>query len=273
MDLLDGGEMVIARMLVAGVLAVSAAGCVAQDAAPRPKFEAFDVATIKRTPEGTLGRFFKMDGTHRWIATNFTLKEMIGLGYDLNPKTISGGPAWMETVHFDIEAVPPGDVAPNRAEQMRMLRSLLTERFKLTFHRRPKEYSIYELTVAKGGPKLKESTAAADAPSSVINVVYPQSIKLPARNATMEDFVAMLGRAALDRPVVDKTGLKGRYDFDLEWAPDSSQFGGAIPEASSDASAPPLFTAVQEQLGLKLEATRGPVQELVVDGAAMPVAD
>jgi uncharacterized protein (TIGR03435 family) len=244
-----------------------------QTPAARPKFDAFDVATIKQTPDGEKGRFFKMQGTHRWIATNFTLKLLIGLAYDLNPKTIEGGSSWLDSTHFNIEAVTPGDVAPNRAEQMAMLRSLLAERFKLTFHRKPKEFSIYVLEVAKSGPKLKQSTAPAEDPSSVIGVVYPQRIKLPARNATMGDFTAMLQRAVLDRPVVDKTGLTGRYDFDLEWAPDESQFGGDIPAAAADAPSAPLFVAVQEQLGLKLEATRGPVEELIVDGAAEPSAD
>ena len=246
---------------------------VGQAPVARPKFDAFDVATIKRTPEGEKGRYFKMEGTHRWIATNFTLKLLIGLAYDLNPKTIEGGPSWVDSTHFNIEAVTPGDIAPNRAEQMTMLRSLLTERFKLTFHRKPKEFSIYVLEVAKNGPKLKQSTAPADDPSSVIGVVYPQRIKLPARNATMGDFTAMLQRAVLDRPVVDKTGLTGRYDFDLEWAPDESQFGGDIPAAAADAPSAPLFVAIQEQIGLRLEATKGPVEELIVDGAEEPSAD
>ena len=261
------------RRMAVAVLLLSAAGMAGQVPAARPKFDAFDVATIKQTPEGEKGRFFKMQGTHRWIATNFTLKLLIGLAYDLNPKTIEGGPAWVDSTHFNIEAVTPGDVAPNRAEQMAMLRTLLADRFQLTFHRKPKEFSIYVLEVAKNGPRLKQSTAPADDPSSVIGVVYPQRIKLPARNATMGDFTAMLQRAVLDRPVVDKTGLTRRYDFDLEWAPDESQFGGDIPAAAADAPSPPLFVAIQEQLGLRLEAIRGPVDELIVDRAAEPSAN
>ena len=96
---------------------------------------------------------------------------------------------------------------------------------------------------------------------------------LPARNATMGDFASLLQRAILDRPVVDKTGLSGRYDFDLEWAPDETQFGGGVPAASSDAPSAPLFSAIQEQLGLKLVATRGPVDALVVDKAERPSAN
>ena len=154
-----------------------------------------------------------------------------------------------------------------------MLRKLLAERFKLTFHRERKDFSIYELEVAAGGPKLKVSTAAADEPPALVSTVYPQKVVLPARNATMADFVAMMQRAMMDRPVVDETGLKGRYDFDLEWAPDETQFGGELPRAPSDAQAAPLFTAIREQLGLEFKATRGPVDALVVDGAERPAED
>jgi uncharacterized protein (TIGR03435 family) len=96
---------------------------------------------------------------------------------------------------------------------------------------------------------------------------------MPARNVTMSDLTRLMQRAILDRPVVDKTGLSGRYDFDLEWAPDETQFGGEVPAASAEAPAPPLFLAIQQQLGLRLEATRGPVQALVVDKAERPSAN
>lgn len=95
---------------------------------------------------------------------------------------------------------------------------------------------------------------------------------MPARNASIADFVSVLQRAILDRPVVDKTGLTGRYDFDLEWAPDESQFGGDIPP-STDPSLPPLFTAIQQQLGLRIVATRGPIQAIVIDHADHPTAN
>lgn len=154
-----------------------------------------------------------------------------------------------------------------------MLRSLLTDRFKLTFHREPREFSIYQLEITKGGPKLKES-ATPDAPPTVgPGVVYPQRIVLPARNATMVDFASLLQRAILDRPVVDKTGLSARYDFDLDWAPDETQFGGDVPSASAEAPSPPLFSAVQQQLGLRLVPTRGLVDALIVDKAERPSAN
>ena len=93
---------------------------------------------------------------------------------------------------------------------------------------------------------------------------------MPARNVTMDDFVAMLQRATLDKPTVNKTGLTGKYDFDLKFAQDSSQYGGQLPTAPDDAQSPTLFTALQEQLGLKLEATRGTVSAMIVDNVHKP---
>jgi uncharacterized protein (TIGR03435 family) len=179
----------------------------------------------------------------------------------------------MESDHYDIVAVTLGELRPTHDEQMSMLRNLLSERFKLAFHREEKVFSIYELEVAKSGPKLKASTAPPEDPPALISTVYPQRIMMPARNATMSDLARIMQRAILDRPVLDKTGLSGRYDFDLEWAPDETQFGGEVPPASAEAQAAPLFSAIQQQLGLRLEATRGPIQALVVDKAQRPSAN
>ena len=265
--------MVLRRMtmVVFFLLTLQAVGQVPEQA--KPKFEAFEVATVKPIEaDAKAGRFFKMEGLNRWIATNYTLKNLIALAYDLNPRTISGGPAWMDSQQFNIEAITPGDVRPTRLEQMQMLRALLVERFKLTFHRQQKEFSIYELTVAKGGAKLK-AAAKPDDPPQLIGVVYPGKIEIPAKSVTMDDFVAMLQRATLDRPTVNKTGLTGKYDFDLVWAQDETQYGGEVPKAPEDAQSPPLFTAIQEQLGLKLEATHGMVSALVIDNAERPLSN
>ena len=262
------------RWMAVAALGISVFGVLAQTAAPRPKFDAFEVATIKPVESGAkAGRYITMQGTHRFIEKDYTLKLLIAAAYNLNPKTISGGPEWIDAEHYDIVAVTPGEVQPTHDEQMSMLRYLLTDRFKLAFHREQKEFSIYELGVANGGPKLKASTAAPDAPAALISTVYPQRIVMPARNATMGDLASIMQRAILDRPVVDKTELTGRYDFDLEWAPDESQFGGEVPSAGADAPSTPLFAAIQQQLGLRLEATRGPVEALVIDKAERPSAN
>jgi uncharacterized protein (TIGR03435 family) len=262
------------RQIAVAVLGISASGVLGQSTTPRPKFDLFEVATIKPVdPDAKAGRYIIMQGNNRFVEKAYTLKLLIAAAYDLNPRTISGGPGWIESDHYDILAVTPGEIRPSHDEQMSMLRNLLSDRFKLTFHREQKVFSIYELTVVKNGPKLKPSTAAPDDPPALISTVYPQRIVMPARNATMSDLARLMQRAILDRPVVDKTGLSGRYDFDLEWAPDETQFGGEVPVAPADAASPPLFSAIQQQLGLRLEATRRPVAALVVDKAERPSAN
>lgn len=257
--------------VLAVALALSSGGLQTQPASPRPQFDSFEVATIKPVQsDRKAGRFIIMRGTDTFVSKNYTLKLLIAAAYELNPREISGGPEWVDSDRYDVQARTPGAVRPTHEEQMRMLRSMLAERFKLSFHRQQKVFSIYELQVDKDGSKLKPSATAADAPPALISTVYPQHILLPARNASMADFVSVLQRAILDRPVVDKTGLQGRYDFDLQWAPDETQFGGEVPVAPPDASSPPFFTAIREQLGLRLAATRGPVEALVIDHVERP---
>jgi uncharacterized protein (TIGR03435 family) len=159
---------------------------------------------------------------------------------------------------------------------MRMLRKLLSDRFDLTFHRKKEEFAIFELTVAKNGAKLKPSSAPPEEPYNVTTTLYPAAsggidhALLPAHNITIQQFASVLQRAILDRPVVDNTQLAGRYDFDLEWTPDESNFGGTLPKGPPDSSKPGLFTAIQQQLGLRIEATRGPIDTLVIDGLTRP---
>ena len=254
------------------VAVVSASGFFGQTQAPPPKFETFEVATIKLAPsDAKRGRYIKMQGTRRFVENDYTLKLLIAAAYNLNPKAISGGPAWLSSEHYDILAVTPGEVQPTRDEQMAMLRSLLSDRFKLTFHRQPKVFSVYALEVAKGGPKLRPSTASPEDPAVMgPGQVFPQRILLPARNASMKDFTSLLQRAILDRPVIDRTGLAGRYDFELEWAPDESQFGGEVAAATNTAPSLPLLSAIQQELGLRLEPTKAPIDAFVVDTAERP---
>jgi uncharacterized protein (TIGR03435 family) len=262
------------RQIAAAVLILASSRIVAQSTAPRPRFDAFEVATIKPVEhEPKSARYITMQGANRFVEKDYTLKLLIAAAYNLNSKAISGGPGWVESDHYDILAVTPGEVRPTHDEQMAMLRSLLTTRFKLTSHREPKEFSIYELQVAKGGPRLKPSTAPPDDPPQLISTVYPERMVLPARNVTMSDLASILQRAMLDRPVVDRTGLSGKYDFDLEWAPDETQFGGEVLSAPADAPSPPLFSAIQQQLGLKLQATKGSIQAFVIDTVERPSAN
>ncbi len=257
--------------ILAVALALSPSALQPQSATPRPAFDAFEVATINPiSPDEEKGRYIIMRGADTLVVKDYNLKLLIAAAYNLNPREISGGPAWVESGRYDIQARTPGTVRPTHDEQMRMLRSLLADRFKLTFHRQQKVFSIYELEIDKGGPKLKPSTAAADAAPAMIGTVYPGKIVMPGRNVTMAYFVSLMQRAILDRPVVDKTGLTGRYDFDLTWAPDASQFGGEVPPAPEGASSPPLFTAIREQLGGRLVAPLGPAEALEIDGVERP---
>ncbi len=251
-------------------LALILAGARGQEAPPHGA--GFEVATIKRVDPGAKdGRFLRMENEHRFIAKNYTVKLLLAAAYDLSPRAISGGPAWMDADHYTIEAVTPGSVRPSRDEQMAMLRQLITERFQFKCVREQKEFSIYVLSVAKGGPKLK-ATADASQQTNVVSTVYPEKIVLPARNASMRDFTLMMQRAIFDRPVLDRTGLTGKYDFTLEWMPDETQFGGEIP-GSEKSTSPPLFVALQEQLGLRLEPTKGMVEAMVVTKLERPEAN
>lgn len=240
----------------------------------RPQFDAFEVATIKPTgPEPTGSRWIRMQSADRFAAHNHTVRTLIAAAYDLSPRAIWGAPEWADSDRWDILAKTPGEVRPNLSEQMSMLRQLLSERFKLTFHREPKDLSIYTLTVAKGGSKLKASKISPDAtpegPPPLVFVLSPTGGQLPARYATMAEFASVLQRSPLDRPVADHTGLSGRYDFDLEFAPDDSLWSGLVSRpANSDK--PDLFRALQEQLGLRLDATKGPVDVLVIDRIGRP---
>jgi uncharacterized protein (TIGR03435 family) len=182
-------------------------------------------------------------------------------------------PPWVDSDHWDILAKTPSDVRPKLAEQMLMLQQLLNERFKLVLHHAPKELPVYTLTLAKGGAKLKESTTSPDAtaegPPPLIFVVSPEVVQLPARYASMGEFASVLQRSPLDRPVIDRTGLSGRFDFELEFAPDETVWGGGLPRPENSQT-PGLFGAVQQQLGLRLVAAKSVIDALVIDTVERP---
>jgi uncharacterized protein (TIGR03435 family) len=151
-----------------------------------------------------------------------------------------------------------------------MVQSLLQNRLKVAFHRERKELSVYALTVGPNGPKLTKSKADPPAPP---RLAFEGFGKLPAKSATMAEFVHVMQLTVLDRPVVDQTRLAGKFDFDLNWTPDATQFAGLGLHASpgDDPKAPPdLFTAIQTQLGLKLEPAKASVEVFVIDSAEEP---
>jgi uncharacterized protein (TIGR03435 family) len=153
-----------------------------------------------------------------------------------------------------------------------MLQKLLTERFKLTFHKEKKELSAYSITVGKNGARLTKSEGD---PNGLPGLGFRGLGKLVVRNATISDFAGLMQTVVLDRPVVDQSGLAGRFDFTLDWTPEPSQFGGRggqapQPGADDPAAPPDLFTAIVAQLGLKLESAKLPVDVLVIDKVEKP---
>ena len=234
---------------------------------------AFEVATIKPSEPGTPGQSITVRG--RTFAThNQTVASMMTFAYGLHPDQIVGGPQWMKDDRFEITAEPEGSGMPNDKQWRAALAKLLVDRFGLSFHRDKKELSIYALTVLKTGPKLTKNETDIN---GLPGLFFRGPGVFPVRNATMGDFAGTMQAVVLDRPVIDQTNLQGRYDFTLIWTPDETQFGGRggqAPPPADPANAPPgLFTAIQEQLGLKLEAAKAPVEVLAIDKLEKPTAN
>jgi uncharacterized protein (TIGR03435 family) len=235
------------------------------------RVERFEVATIKPTPPDFRGRFTRMQGAHQFEARGYTLKFMVASSYGVPLSSTSGGPPWIDSERYDITAATPGDGPPTTGQQMEMLRNLLTDRFTLTLHRESRELSAYELVVARGGVRLKGSTAPPKDAPVLVNRIFPGHVHLPGRNVPIAELASVLQRSVLDRYVLNRTGLTGRYDFDLEWTPDDTQFNGQLPPpVAEDPPKPDLFAAVQDQLGLRLVATKAAVDTIVIDGAERP---
>ena len=230
----------------------------------------FDVATIKRTePNISSGTFFTIRGSHV-IAVNTNGNDLVSLAYGLHSKQIVNGPPWLLTARFDIEGVPDVEGRPNHDQVKLMIQKLLATRFKLAVHHEQRELAVYAIIIGKNGPKLTKTDRK---PSDNTNFSYTNRVVLTVRNATMADFADGMQASFMDRPVVNQTGLTDRYDFLLKWTPDGSQsgLGEKMPPPADDANAPPgLYTAIQEQLGLKLVSTKAPVDVLVIDHIEMP---
>jgi uncharacterized protein (TIGR03435 family) len=230
----------------------------------------FEVATIKPGKPGTPGKLFSMRG-REFTTVNTTVGDILSMAYDIHARQIIGAPAWLESDKFDILAKPDAEGIPNRKQIDIMMQKLLADRFKLKFHHEQKELPVYAIVIGKNGPKLTKSEAD---PNGLPRLLFQGFGVLPVHNASLSDFAMVMQAAVLDRPVVDHTGLTGKWDFTLKWTPDETQFatfGVRIPPPADNASAPPdLFTAMQEQLGLKLEPTKAPVDVLVIDQIEKP---
>jgi uncharacterized protein (TIGR03435 family) len=233
----------------------------------------FEVATIKPSDPDSRGQGLTVGrgGGNSFATLNLPLSEMIKFAYGVHGKQVVGGPSWMELDKFDILAKPDTPGIPNATQLRTMLQKLLAERFGLEFHREKRELSAYVITVDKGGAKMaKVEGNRGNLPG--FGGRGPGAIGV--QNSTMVEFADFLQARILDRPVVDQSGLTDRYDFTLEWRPDTAQLAAlgpnapALPQNVEDR--PDLMLAMRQQLGLKLESTKAPVEVLVIDKVTKP---
>ena len=236
----------------------------------------FVVATIKPSrpdaPRGGYG-IRGQDVT----TTNVTVSWMIKLAYNVHANQIAGGPSWLNSERYDTvgRSNTPGE--PSRDQMKLMVRKLLVDRFQLQFHTEQKELPVYAMVVAKGGPKIAVSAGDPNAFPGIGFGREPGVISLFGRNTGLNGVANGLQSNILDKPVVDQTGLTGRYDFQLRFTPDATQlanFGGLEPASAADLNLPPdIFTAFEQQLGLKLQATKAVVDVMVIDRIEKPSAN
>ena len=235
--------------IVVGValLAVTACGLFAQPS-PRP---AFEVASIKPSPPEYVGFQSYVKG-ERYTAMTATVRNLVGFAYSLRDFQISGGPAWSGSAAYNISATMPAPTTVDRAKLM--LQNLLADRFHLSFHRITKKQSGYALVVDKNGPKLTESKN----PGPGLGLGRGN---LNGRGANMGQLAKELS-SQMESPIADRTRLTALYDFTLKWTPDVE---------AGDSSGPSVFTALREQLGLRLDAVKNvPVDILVIDAVEKP---
>jgi uncharacterized protein (TIGR03435 family) len=230
----------------------------------------FEVAVIKLAMPGVPGKGFRVQN-RRFTTINTSVSDLIQFAYGIHPRQITNAPDWIGVDKFDITAQPDGEGQPNDRQWKMMMQKLLADRFKLTFHHDKKELSVYAITVTKTGAKLTPNTGD---PNGLPGLGFGQLGRFQARNANMQDFANTMQSTALDRPVVDHTGLSGRYDFTLSWVPDEFQFPDlkvpGAPQIPSNTDGPDLFTAFQQQLGLKLDSTKEAVDVIAIDHVEKP---
>jgi uncharacterized protein (TIGR03435 family) len=285
----DGGWVMVKARLLGAVGIVALVSGIADVVAQAPDNPAFEIASVKPTKtQGTSLLMFYPGG--RLTATNVGLGFLISRAYGLQANQLEGGPSWIHSESFDIEAKAAGNVSSQQL--VLMLRTLLTERFKLTLQRETRELPIYALVMAKAGgepgPQLRPSSGSdcvrpqlpGNAPSALADSAGPPcGLYSPmghwiGRGTTIDSLGSALSRVT-SRIVVNRTGLTGTFNLDLQWTDLtvllSSTGSPADPPPPGDG--PSFFTALQEQLGLKLESTKGPVDVLVIDHVEHPTED
>jgi uncharacterized protein (TIGR03435 family) len=233
---------------------------------------AFEVATIRPSDPAHPEQIITLRGAEV-ITTNVTVHALINLAYWLHPKQLTGGPAWTESDKFDVAGKPDAPGQPNVDQMKMMIQKLLADRFQLKFHYEKRDLPVYAVLIAKNGSKLVKSQ---DDPKGIPGWSFgrtPAGTRITFRNAPLSQIAAVL-QNSMDKPVVDQSGLSERYDFTVTFTPDPAQaalLGGPPPPAADNPdAAPDLFTAFQQQLGLKLESTKAPVEVMVIDKVEKP---
>jgi uncharacterized protein (TIGR03435 family) len=259
-------------------------------AQPPSVHSGFEVASVKPTVNAE-GQSLLQAVPGRLRMTNLALRRLILNAYAVQDYQLSGDPSWVASEHYDIQATTAGTTSVQQMEGP-MLRALLAERFKLTLHRETRQLPVYQLVVGKGGVKLQLSKEGSCTPYSVDSPPPPAPtpgqpngnfcglhLSVDGLNRTLDGKGVALAAVAttlsrtytsnLGRNVIDRTGLTGTFDVHLKWAIDPLT-SPAAPGAAQDLAGPSLPTALQEQLGLRLESTRGPVEVLVIDHIERP---
>jgi len=287
--LAGAGTLALATPVAIGLL--HAPALLAQPPATAEAPATFEVASIKPGDPGARGVMIRYAPGGRFTAKGTTLKSLIAIAYGVREFQISGGPSWIGSARYDIDAKPEAtsdaddprkiatDAQREAFEQRQRMRiqALLADRFQLKLGHSTKELPIYVLNIAKNGPKLQESKEESGNRFRGVRMGGPGH--LTGERVPMK-FLAELLAGSVGRTVIDQTGLKGKYDFKLEWTPDQNQQGafGGGPRPGPDGPLPPpvdpngpsIFTAVEEQLGLKLDSQKGPVEMLTIDAVEKP---
>jgi uncharacterized protein (TIGR03435 family) len=238
---------------------------------------AFDVVSIKRNPEPGTNYPLSPPVGGRLALRNQTVRGLISSSYGVQDYQIIGGPGWLRTDGFDIDALAEATPPPPPPEMLLRIRTLLADRFNLVMHNEQREFPIYQLVMSRGdgllGPNIRRGECVPRSPGVGPLPDDPRSFcgtnvgggTMVVRGGTMNLLAQQLGRyAGVGRPVVNQTNLTGQFEWELKWTPDSPD--GNVP-ADDGVS---IFTALQEQLGVKLEPARGPIDVLVIDRVAPP---
>jgi len=228
----------------------------------------FEVATVKLTNPNQRGAELRMQG-RQFSVMNLPVTALITFAYGIHPRQLVGGPDWIEKDRYDVLGKPDVEGQPNQRQMRALIQKLLADRFSLKFHHEKRELSVYLMVAGKTGVKL--STAEGD-PKGDPAMYSTGPFTLFAKNATMADFAGFLQGGVVDRPVLDRTGLPGRYDFGLTWRPEIplGAPGNSPPLPADIESRQDIYTAIQQDFGLKLEATRTATEVIVIDHLEKP---